>query len=77
MLNDALGNMDRAERIADLLAFKAALDARKGEAESPPKVTGVSRIDEHQWVLDALQALLEAERERLLEGSASLLSRKP
>jgi hypothetical protein len=76
MLSDTLGKVDKAERIADLLAFKAALDARKGETESSPKVTGVSRIDEHQWVLDALQALLEAERERLLESSASLLSRK-
>jgi hypothetical protein len=76
MLSDTLGKVDKAERIADLLAFKEALDARRGETESLPKATGMSRIDEHQWVLDALQALLEAERARLLESSASLLSQK-
>jgi hypothetical protein len=68
VLSDTLGKVDKAERIADLLAFKAALDARKGETESLP--------DQHQWVLNALAVLLEAERERLLESSASLLSQK-
>jgi hypothetical protein len=64
VFSDTLGNLDKVERITRLLAAK----------ESPDQ--GVSRIAEHQWILDALAVLLEAERERLLAGSTSLLSQK-
>lgn len=63
MLRDTLSNLDKIERITALLAAKEKLSV------------GAENISEQQWVLDALQLLLEAERESLLVGS--LLSRKP
>ena len=51
---------NKIERITTLLAAKKDLDRQKGEAFNM-KVSG---IIERQWVLEALNLLLEAELER-------------